>query len=284
MPLKATPAMAGAPVLPRPYRTLRWSAYGLGAVSWISAAFFGMYTFAFYLSSIPAGHLGQWNILVPGLYDQRNLTAVFAIAAHFATGAVILLLGPVQLIGAVRNRWPRFHRWLGRIYVCTAAVAGIGGLGFIFSKGTIGGAAMNIGFGLYGVLILLAAVQTYRNARHRRWEAHRAWAIRLFALAIGSWLYRLDYGFWLTVASPIGHTPDYRGTFDIVMSFFFYLPNLVVAELFIRAARLRAHRVFRVSTVIVLNCASLLVIVATVNIVHDYWGPAILRCLVGPGC
>jgi uncharacterized membrane protein len=282
MPAKFEPAIV-SPSMPRSSPALRWSAIGLGAASWVSAAFFGMYTLSFYFGAIPYGHMDQWNIFVPGLYDQRNMAALLTIAAHFATGAIILILGPVQLIGGLRRRWPWIHRWLGRIYVFTAAVTGLGGLGFIVSKGTIGGAPMNIGFGLYGALMILAAVKTYRNARRRRWDEHRAWAIRLFALAIGSWLYRMEYGFWINALAPapIGHLVNYRGPLDIVMSFFFYLPNLAVAELFLRAGGMLSHRVFRISTVIVLNAVNLVLIVGTYNIVHDYWGPAIWRFLLG---
>jgi hypothetical protein len=38
------------------------------------------------------------------------VTALLAMTAHLATGAIILLLGPVQLIGAIRRRWPAVHR------------------------------------------------------------------------------------------------------------------------------------------------------------------------------
>jgi Predicted membrane protein (DUF2306) len=268
---------------PRYSLPLRWSGIGLGAASWVSAAFFGLYTLTFYFGAIPSGHMDQWNIFVPGLYDKRNLPALLAIAAHFAAGAAILILGPVQFIAGLRVRWPWVHRWLGRTYVSAAVVTGLGGLGFIASKGTIGGAVMNIGFGLYGVLVLLAAIKTYQNARRRRWEEHRAWAIRLFALAIGSWLYRMEFGLWLNAVAPtpIGHTVNYRGSFDIVMSFFFYLPNLAVAELFLRAGQMLLHRAFRIATMVVLNAANLVMIVGTYNIVHDYWGPAIMRFLLG---
>ncbi len=282
MPAKFEPAIVSQS-MPRTSLAVRWSGIGLGAASWVSAAFFGMYTLSFYFGAIPYGRMDQWNIFVPGLYDQRNLAALVTIAAHFATGAIVLILGPVQFIGGLRRRWPWIHRWLGRTYVFTAAVAGLGGLGFIFTKGTIGGAPMNIGFGLYGVLVILAAVKTYWNARSRRWDEHRAWAIRLFALAIGSWLYRMEYGFWLNALAPapIGHLANYRGPLDVVMSFFFYLPNLAVAELFLRAGRMLSHLAFRISTVIVLNAVNLVVIVGTYNIVHDYWGSAIMRFLLG---
>src|ERR1700744_6140878 len=92
---------------------LRWSAAGLIAASWISAAIFGLYILAFYLGAIPAGHLEQWNGNLEGLYQRGNWPALLAMSSHLATGAILLLLGPVQLIGAVRRRWPGLHRWLG---------------------------------------------------------------------------------------------------------------------------------------------------------------------------
>jgi uncharacterized membrane protein len=258
-----------------------WSGAGLVAVSWFSAACFGVYILAYYLGAIPAGHWEQWNGNLPGLYSQAKPFAVAAISAHFATGAVILLLGPLQLVGELRCRYPRMHRYVGRVYVFASGVAGLGGLGFIISKGTIGGEVMNLGFGLYGALIILGAAKTYQNARARRLDAHRAWAIRLFALAIGSWLYRMDYGIWLTAAHRLGHTKDFRGPFDMVMAFFFYLPNLALAELFLRSGQLPRHPVFRFSAAVVLNFASLFVAVGTYYFLRYYWGPAIIEGLFG---
>src|SRR5690606_33918735 len=122
---------------------------------------------------------------------------------------------------------------------------------------TIGGPTMDLGFGLYGALMVLAAVQTVRHAVARRLEAHRAWAIRLFALAIGSWLYRMDYGFWMLFAGRLGHTSSFDGWFDMFMIFWFYIPNLIVAELFIRARRSRASNALQAAAAALLGGASL---------------------------
>jgi uncharacterized membrane protein len=267
--------------LSRAARVLRVSAALLVAASWISAGAFGLYILAFYLLAVPAGRIAQWNENLSGLFTPRHPLSVLAISAHFATGAILLLLGPVQLIAAVRRRWPRVHRWLGRLYVFAAALAGAGGLAFIVSRGTIGGPVMDVGFGLYGVLILLAAWQTYRLARAGRFDAHRAWSLRLFALVIGSWLYRMDYGLWLTAAHGLWHRPDFHGGFDRVMSFFFYLPNLALTELFLRTQPLRAHPAFRLFTAALLNLATLIVAVGTYYFLRYYWGPGIARGFFG---
>ncbi len=83
--------------------------------------------------------------------------------------------------------------------------------------------------------MLAAGVLTPFHAMRGAFEHHRAWAIRLFALAIASWLYRIEYGLILTLNDYRGHTDDFRGWFDYLMAFGFYVPNLLIAEAFIRA-------------------------------------------------
>ena len=87
----------------------------------------------------------------------------------------------------------------------------------------------------------------------------------MFALAIGSWLYRMDYGFWMILAHGAGHTRAFSGPFDAIMSFFFYLPNLLVAEAFIRARRPQAHPALKWAT------AGVMVGVIGFLLVGTYW-------------
>ena len=245
-------------------------------VSWISAAIFGAYILAFYGGAIPANAMGAWNSSLPRLYEAHTVGATISIGMHFAGGGILLLLGPLQLIEPLRRRWPAVHRWIGRLYALAAALAGIGGLAFIVMKGTIGGMPMNIGFAGYGALVVLAAVQTYRYGRARDLETHRAWAIRLYALAIGSWLYRMDYGLWAIVGHLAGHTRTFSGWFDAVMAFFFYIPNLGIAELVIRSKQRPLRSGLRIATAIALVIATLFIATATVYFTILGWGPGII--------
>lgn len=256
-----------------PGALLRWSGIALTASSWLSAGLFGFYILAFYGGAVPAGRLEQWNRSLP-LYQPGHPAATLLIGLHFAAGGFLLLAGPIQLIGALRRRWPGFHRWTGRAYVTAAGTAGAGGLVYILLDGTVGGPAMNVGFGLYGALMTLASVETYRHARARRFEAHRLWATRLFALAIGSWLYRMDYGFWLPLTDHLGHTEDFHGWFDKVMAFFFYLPNLALADLFVRMRKPGAAWL-RVAAALVLSGATVFVLLGTYYFTVYYWWPGI---------
>ncbi|TPG42635.1 DUF2306 domain-containing protein [Sphingomonas koreensis] len=190
---------------------LRWTGRALVGVVWTSSAIFGLYILALYVGAAAVGTLSDWNDGFPGLYAPSSLAANLGIGLHFAFGAALLLLGPIQLMGSVRARFTSFHRWTGRVYAIAAAVTGLGGLSYILGRGTIGGPVMSIGFALYGSLMVIAAEETVRLAMAGQASRHRAWAIRLFALAIGSWLYRMDYGFWRLLTHGLGHTKTFDG-------------------------------------------------------------------------
>jgi hypothetical protein len=258
----------------------RFSSRALFAICWVSCTIFGIYILVFYGGAILVETMEDWNQVLPRLYDATSQSASLMIGAHFFAGAIVLVLGPLQFIQSVRTRWPTLHRFNGRIYAVAALMAGLGGVAYLILRGAVGGAAMNIGFGGYGVLTLLAAVNTVRHARARRIEQHRAWAIRLFALGIGSWLYRMDYGIWLKLFGGPGHTHTFDGLFDGIMDFFFYIPNLIVAEAVIRARQRGDSRTSRFRKVPhVLGIAAVLVAVATFLFTRSYWAPHIAERL-----
>lgn len=257
-----------------------WTRMLLITTVWVSAGLFGLYILAFYAAALYQGNLEKWNEILPGLYDKSTQKATAGIGLHFAMGGIILILGSIQLIDAIRIRYLNFHRWVGRVYIVASILVAIGGLTFIVVKGTIGGMVMNIGFGLYGILMLVSAIQTYRYARAGNLETHSAWALRLYALAIGSWLYRMDYGFWFLLADKAGHNNTFTGMFDYVMAFFFYIPNLIVAEIFIRSQNKRQTSFWLnlVFTIILLSMTSFLLL-GTYYFTKLYWGPAIVGWL-----
>lgn len=244
-----------------------------------STLIFGLYILFFYAIALFNGETDQWNEILPGLYDDSNRTSTIGIGIHFITGGIILILGCIQLFEGVRKRFPVFHRWVGRIYVLASIITALGGLIFILMKGTIGGWVMDIGFGLYGILMLITAIETIRHARAARFDKHRAWALRLFALAIGSWLYRMDYGFWLLLADGYGHLDNFHGPFDKFMSFFFYIPNLIIAEIFIGKSNLFKSSLAKVLASILLFFATGIIILGSYFFTKHLWGPEIIEGL-----
>src|SRR5215207_8206757 len=83
---------------------LNWAVQALALTVWISAAIFGLYIIARYAGAIGAGTLEQWNKDLPGLYAPQTPSATIGIGVHFLAGALVLALGPIQFIQAIRSR------------------------------------------------------------------------------------------------------------------------------------------------------------------------------------
>lgn len=168
------------------------------------------------------------------LYTPRGLLPNTAIFGHMLAGAVITLLAPLQLMGAIRTRYPVVHRTAGYIIFTCAILSATGGLAYIALRGTIGGMPMDIAFTAYGLCVMVAAVEAVRHARAGRTDRHRRWALRLFVLAIGSWLYRVHYALWYIATGGLWTRPDFSGAFDLVTMFAFFIPYLIGLEIWLR--------------------------------------------------
>lgn len=200
-------------------------------------AVFAWYIFALYSQPLSTGNNEIWNRVLSNLHVSEQLVANFSIALHLFGGAVISLIGPLQLIPFIREKALPFHRIMGKTYVMTAMVISISGMIFILTRGTVGGIYMDLGFSLYGILMFGCAVQTWRFAMTKQRQIHRRWAIRLFALGMASWLYRVEYGFWGFINGGLpGHeSGTFQGPFDIFMDFAFYIPTLMAVEAYFYA-------------------------------------------------
>lgn len=160
-------------------------------------------------------------------FSASDAASNLAIYGHMIAGGTITVLAPLQLLSIVRRRWPRVHRASGYLIAVAASLTALGGLYYILVRGTIGGWIMDLGFGLYGVLMLLSVARTVPLAR-RRDPRHRLWAERLIILALASWLYRVHYGIWEIATGGVGSEPDFTGPFDTAQVFAFYLPYLLI--------------------------------------------------------
>lgn len=180
--------------------------------------------------------LGSFHEQNPSrLFSMRAPFSNIAIYTHMVAGGLITLCAPLQLLVIVRQRWPFLHRALGYLTVTAALVTGVGGLFYILARGTIGGVIMDLGFGVYGLLMICAALRSVQLAR-RRDPMHRVWAERLVILALASWLYRVHYGIWEIATEGLGSNADFSGPFDIAQVFAFYLPYLLFHAWYRRGA------------------------------------------------
>lgn len=177
------------------------------------------------------------------LWDPAAPVATAVLFGHMVSGAILTLAAPLQALPVLRRRWPGLHRRAGYWIGALAMVTGIGGLVYIVARGTIGGPWMSAGFALYGVLLMLAAVNTIYHAIAKDLRRHGRWAARLVVLAVGSWIYRMHYGLWYLATDGMASDDAFTGRFDRVQVFAFFLPYLLILEcVFLWRDRRRARR------------------------------------------
>lgn len=216
-------------------RLLRWVGRLFRVATWVGLGAFGSYI-VLRATGATFRNFEQWQALLSGrpLATPSTWIANIGIGLHFVMGAVLVLAWPILLSARIRTRHRAVHRWTGRVYVSAGFLAGAGGLSYILTHGTESRAAA-IAFSLWGAVMMFCAVKAYVHARAKRFDLHRAWAIRLFAAVLGSWLFDIEIQAWKDLAGGIGMAADgVSGPVDLAMLYVFFVPNLLVAEFFIR--------------------------------------------------
>lgn len=156
----------------------------------------------------------------------------YVLYVHIACASVALLIGPAQFATALRTRFNRLHRTLGRIYLIAVVLGGAAGL--ILAPVNEAGFVGFFGFGALAVLWVFTAVKAYRSARTRDFRSHQAWMIRNFALTYAAVTLRIWLG--LLVATHLLLGLEGAMTFAnayAAVPFLAWLPNIVVAEIMI---------------------------------------------------
>ena len=216
----------------------------VSAAFWYVVAVLGQLLFAayvagFYGRAAARGEFEAWNKVLPHGYVAGDTVGNLVTAIHLAFAILIIVGGALQLVPAVRRIAPAFHRWNGRVYLVSAFVMSIGGLGMLLTRGGVGALPQHVAIGINALLIMLCAGMAYRHARARRFDLHRRWALRLFLSVSGVWFFRIGLMFWILVnRGPVGFDPKtFQGPVLTFLAFAQYLVPLLVLELYFRAQR-----------------------------------------------
>ncbi len=209
---------------------------------WFGVVVVGQIIFAFTVASfygmaaVRGNSAGAWREHFTHGYVPGDTPGNLAIATHLVSAVIIILAGMIQLVPQVRERYPSFHRWTGRIYIVTAFAISIAGLYMVWIRGSVGDLPQHLGSSLMAVLIMLCAVMALRYARARNFKAHRRWALRLYVVVSASLFIRavLFLSFFLNHGA-FGFDPTtFTGPFLTFISFAQYLVPLAVLEIYLR--------------------------------------------------
>ena len=190
----------------------------LASLTWglllLSALAVGLFSLRYALPGMPI------SFDLPSLQQSRQAFVVHAVSASLA-----LMLGPLQLLAALRTRYPAAHRWTGRAYVLAIAVAWVSSLPLALHAMT--GVVAATGFFALGLVWVAATGWGVACAVQRRFAEHRRWMLRSYALTAAGITLRIYLG--LGAAAGVDIEVSYP-----FIAWLCWVPNLLVAEWYLR--------------------------------------------------
>jgi hypothetical protein len=247
--IDAGPAVTSSVAGSRRMARIADQALRLTAASWLTVASLGQLLFVFYVvtfygRAVVQGRFEDWKKVLSTGYSPGHPFDNAVLFSHLLFAAVVTAAGVLQLVPLIRRRWPRFHRWSGRVFVVGAVLGAAGGVIMTWTRQSVGDLSQHLASMLDAALILTFAALAWRDALKRRFDTHRRWAMRMFLAVNGGWFFRIGLMLWIVVNhGPVGFDPKtFTGPFLTFLSFAEYLLPLAVLQLYFHAQASRDAR------------------------------------------
>ena len=219
-----------------------------GAIKfWVAAVLIGQWMFGLYILvrfTMPwlLGSLdeSQFTTMIRG-YENGEVFNNGVLLLHIIPVMLISLSATFQLVPFIRNRFPKFHRWNGRLFLVVGFFGAISGLYMTWGIGSRLSDLGAVGVSINGILIPIFVYYTWRTAIQKNFKLHRRLAVHTFILINGVWSVRLYLMAWFMVnPEGFGNTRFIDGPADIAISFASYLLPMAIAELAFWAEKRRS--------------------------------------------
>jgi hypothetical protein len=190
-----------------------------------SAVMVAVYSLRFF--EAPFGH---WALIDQGIRGVITQVPVRALT-HMLVAPLALLLGALQFVPRLRTTYPKAHRYVGRIYVASCVIAGIGALATVAHAS--GGPVAGWGFGILAVLWIGVTLGGWWAAVQRKFELHRLLMRLSYAMTFGAVTLRLQI--------PIGFMLGYASysAMSVWLAYTAWIPNVVAVAVYSAIERVR---------------------------------------------
>lgn len=129
--------------------------------------------------------------------SARLAVAPVSWVAHALAGVAFGITGPLQFALALQRRFGTLHRLSGRVFGISGAVLGLSGLSLLAQVQLQSTDLLALARGVFGLALLVALALGLTAILDRDLPRHRAWAIRAYAIGMGSgtvWIPLLPIG------------------------------------------------------------------------------------------
>lgn len=257
-------------------KVLHWSLYSWFAIAMAGQWLFALYITARYATPVVSGDYARINQgPFIGGYKAGEFGYNLMYLGHILPVIVLAIGGVLQFVPALRRRFPKAHRYNGRLFFALGLSGAATGLWLTWGAGNRLSDLGAVGITLNGLLIPIAIVMAWRYAILRQFTAHQRWAVHSFLLVNAVWSFRLYlYGWFLVNQGPVGNSRTLDGPMDLFFSFACYLVPMAVAELVFWSKRTGKGQK-AVATLLVIGCLVTLIGIVAIGLMN--WGPALRR-------
>lgn len=266
--------------LSSPQRALQLSVTGWLLIALVGQWIFALYVLVLFGQPLFSGHPedADFSHAITGYVVGDGVGNVM-LFVHIIPAGLISLCGIFQLVPVIRNRFPAFHRWNGRVFLAMGLMGALTGLYLTWVRGSRLSDIGSLGVTLNGILILVAGVMAWKLARAKRFDSHRRWAVHAFLLINGVWTFRLYLMAWYMVNQGAnGNTSTLDGPADMFISFASYGLPMLIAELVFWAQRQRqAYKKAVISAVMFVGCV--ITLIGVVGASMSMWLPRISQVI-----
>jgi uncharacterized membrane protein len=151
---------------------------------------------------------------------RELITAIpFKALTHMLIAPLALLSGALQFLSSLRAKYPKAHRYLGRIYVTCCVIAGVAALTMV--PHALGGPVAGLGFGILAILWIGTTLAGWWAAVRRKLELHRLLMRLSYAMTFG--------GVTLRLQIPIGFMLGYTSyaAMSVWLAYTSWIPNVI---------------------------------------------------------
>ena len=195
-------------------------------IGWIIIGLFVFIGITSSLGQIPPGH---------NSYNAGFVTHPVTTLLHVIPGIIFMVLGPLQFMSKIREKFINFHRWIGRIFMADCVFIGFSGIVMVVLF-PFAGLSEQLAVFLFATAFLFSVYEALSHIRKYEIEQHREWMIRVFSIGLGISLIRVLIALFMIFTS-------YKQIEFFALTFWLgFGGTWAVGEGWIRATRMKAFR------------------------------------------
>lgn len=148
------------------------------------------------------GGAGIWDSIIH--YAEMPKTAIATLSLHNLLGGICMLFGGLQFLPAFRQRFPRWHRGFGMVYLVAAQVAMIAAMTFMVMtplEKMYDTLAFTVGLWFLAIGVTVSLWMSIWHLKRKQYGQHQAWMALSYSLLLTAPFTRINW-IWSAWVSP----------------------------------------------------------------------------------